>query len=97
MTIATTADAQIGPGKTTLCLPATHYFTYVVHVSYRECMFRACDVAGVTGFGRDVECGTGRHGPPSGIFICLRDPHGHRLEFITPPMQMIDLEIRRAQ
>lgn len=70
--------------------PRLHHFTYVVHCL--EDMFRACDIAGVLGFGRDVERGPGRHGPPNGIFVYFRDPDGHRMEFITPPMQMIDLD-----
>ena len=55
-------------------------------------MFRACDIAGVMGLGREVERGPGRHGPPNGVFVYFRDPDGHRLEFILPPLQMIDLD-----
>ena len=70
--------------------PRLHHFTYVVHDLQN--MFRACDIAGALGFGRDVERGPGRHGPPNGMFVYFRDPDGHRLEFILPPMQMIDLD-----
>lgn len=70
--------------------PRLHHFTYVVHDL--QSIFRACDIAGNLGFGRDVERGPGRHGPPNGIFVYFRDPDGHRLEFILPPMQMIDME-----
>jgi catechol 2,3-dioxygenase len=70
--------------------PRLHHFAYVVHDLQN--IFRACDIAGSLGIGRDVERGPGRHGPPNGIFVYFRDPDGHRLEFILPPMQMIDLE-----
>jgi catechol 2,3-dioxygenase len=70
--------------------PRLHHFTYVVHDLQN--MFLACDIAGRLGFGRDVERGPGRHGPPNGIFVYFRDPDGHRLEFILPPMQMMDLD-----
>lgn len=70
--------------------PRLHHFTYVVHDLQN--IFRACDIAGSLGLGRDVERGPGRHGPPNGIFVYFRDPDGHRLEFILPPMQMVDLE-----
>jgi catechol 2,3-dioxygenase len=72
--------------------PRLHHFTYVVHDL--ESMFRACDIAGAMGHGREVERGPGRHGPPNGIFVYFRDPDGHRMELITPPMQMIDLDER---
>jgi catechol 2,3-dioxygenase len=55
-------------------------------------MFRAADIAGNLGYGRNVEHGPGRHGPPNGMFIYFRDPDGHRIEFILPPMQFIDAE-----
>ncbi|CAN0421721.1 unnamed protein product, partial [Phaeothamnion confervicola] len=44
--------------------PRLHHFAYVVHDL--ESMFRACDIAGVMGLGREVERGPGRHGPPTG-------------------------------
>jgi catechol 2,3-dioxygenase len=70
--------------------PRLHHFAYVVQDL--QSMFNACDIAGALGFGRDVERGPGRHGAPNGVFVYFRDPDGHRLEFILPPMQIIDLD-----
>jgi catechol 2,3-dioxygenase len=70
--------------------PRLHHVAFVV--SDLQAMFRACDIAGNLGYGRDVEHGPGRHGPPNGIFIYFRDPDGHRIENILPPMQFMDAE-----
>ncbi len=70
--------------------PRLHHSSYVV--SDLQAIFRACDIAGNLGYGRNVEHGPGRHGPPNGIFVYFRDPDGHRIEFILPPMQFIDPE-----
>jgi catechol 2,3-dioxygenase len=70
--------------------PRLHHSSYVV--SDLQAMFRAADIAGNLGYGRHVEHGPGRHGPPNGIFIYFRDPDGHRIEFILPPMQFVDPE-----
>ena len=70
--------------------PRLHHSSYVV--SDLQAMFRAADMAGNLGYGRNVEHGPGRHGPPNGIFIYFRDPDGHRIEFILPPMQFMDPE-----
>jgi len=70
--------------------PRLHHVAFVV--SDLQAMFRACDIAGNLGYGRDVEHGPGRHGPPNGIFVYFRDPDGHRIEFILPPMQFMDTE-----
>ena len=70
--------------------PRLHHSSYVV--ADLQAMFRAADIAGNLGYGRDVEHGPGRHGPPNGIFLYFRDPDGHRIEFILPPMQFMDPE-----
>ena len=70
--------------------PRLHHSSYVV--SDLQAMFCAADIAGNLGFGRDVEHGPGRHGPPNGIFLYFRDPDGNRIEFILPPMQFMDAE-----
>ncbi|MHB8285754.1 MAG: VOC family protein [Caulobacteraceae bacterium] len=70
--------------------PRLHHVAFIV--SDLQAMFRACDIAGNLGFGRNVEHGPGRHGPPNGIFVYFRDPDGHRIEFGLPPMQFIDPE-----
>jgi len=70
--------------------PRLHHSAYVV--ADLQAMFRAADIAGNLGYGRDVEHGPGRHGPPNGIFLYFRDPDGHRIEFILPPMQFMDPE-----
>ena len=70
--------------------PRLHHSSYVV--SDLQAIFRACDIAGNLGYGRNVEHGPGRHGPPNGIFVYFRDPDGHRIELILPPMQFIDAE-----
>ena len=70
--------------------PRLHHSAYVV--SDMQAMFRAADIAGNLGYGRQVEHGPGRHGPPNGIFLYFRDPDGHRIEFILPPMQFMDPE-----
>ena len=72
--------------------PRLHHSSYVV--SDLQAMFRAADIAGNLGYGRNVEHGPGRHGPPNGMFIYFRDPDGHRIEFILPPMQFMDPEDR---
>jgi catechol 2,3-dioxygenase len=70
--------------------PRLHHSSYVV--SDLQAIFRTCDIAGNLGYGRNVEHGPGRHGPPNGIFVYFRDPDGHRIEFIVPPMQFMDPE-----
>jgi len=67
--------------------PRLHHSSYVV--SDLQAMFRAADIAGNLGYGRNVEHGPGR---PNGLFIYFRDPDGHRIEFILPPMQFMDPE-----
>ncbi|MCD7058620.1 VOC family protein [Pelagibacterium xiamenense] len=70
--------------------PRLHHVAFVV--SDLQAMLRAADIAANMGYGRDVEHGPGRHGPPNGVFLYFRDPDGHRIEFILPPMQFMDPE-----
>jgi catechol 2,3-dioxygenase len=70
--------------------PRLHHVAFVV--SDLQTIIRACDIAANMGYGRNVEHGPGRHGPPNGIFTYFRDPDGNRIEFILPPMQYIDPE-----
>lgn len=70
--------------------PRLHHFAFVT--PDLQTMVRACDIAGSMGIGQDVERGPGRHGPGNGMFIYFRDPDGHRLELILPPMQFMDME-----
>ena len=70
--------------------PRLHHAAFVV--SDLQAMIRAADVAGNMGWGRNVEHGPGRHGPPNGIFLYFRDPDGNRIELILPPMQFMDPE-----
>ncbi|NHN85304.1 3,4-dihydroxyphenylacetate 2,3-dioxygenase [Acetobacter musti] len=70
--------------------PRLHHVAFIV--SDLQAMFRACDIAANLGYGRHVEYGPGRHGPPNGIFTYFRDPDGNRIEFGLPPMQFMDPE-----
>ena len=70
--------------------PRLHHFAFVT--TDLQNMVRACDIAGSMGIGLDVERGPGRHGPGNGMFVYFRDPDGHRLELILPPMQYMDAE-----
>jgi catechol 2,3-dioxygenase len=70
--------------------PRLHHFAFVT--SDLQGMFRAADIAGSLGMGHEVERGPGRHGPGNGSFCYYRDPDGHRIELILPPMQYMDGE-----
>jgi catechol 2,3-dioxygenase len=70
--------------------PRMHHFGYVVPESHD--LFRACDIAGNLGFGQSIERGLGRHGQGHQLFVYFRDPAGHRVEILPPPIQIIDLE-----
>jgi catechol 2,3-dioxygenase len=68
--------------------PRLHHFSFVT--PDLQSLFRACDVAGNIGVGPEVERGPGRHGPGNSAFVYFRDPDGHRVELILPPMQIMD-------
>lgn len=70
--------------------PQLHHFGYVVpEVSH---LFRALDVAGAVGFAESLERGPGRHGQGHVFYVYFRDPDGHRVEILPPPIQIIDFE-----
>lgn len=70
--------------------PRMHHFAYIVPESHT--LFRACDIAGNIGYGDTIEHGLGRHGQGHQLFVYFRDPAGHRVEILPPPIQLIDLE-----
>jgi len=71
--------------------PAMHHFGYVTPNA--QDMFRACDIAGLRGYGSAVERGPGRHAMGHVQFVYFRDPDGHRSELLLEaPHYMSDLE-----
>ena len=70
--------------------PRLHHFAYITHDL--QSMFKAADIAGSMGLGSEVERGPGRHGPGNSAFCYWRDPDGHRMEMILPPIQYMDRE-----
>lgn len=70
--------------------PRLHHFAFSVPEAYH--IIHACDVAGASGYGQQLEYGPGRHGPGHALFTYFRDPDGHRIEFFNTHYQMIDAE-----
>jgi catechol 2,3-dioxygenase len=70
--------------------PRLHHFAYTSIDA--ATLMRACDVAGILGFGNVVERGPGRHGPGHAQFVYFRDPDGHRIELFTTHYQVMDVE-----
>jgi catechol 2,3-dioxygenase len=70
--------------------PRLHHVAYCVGDAHS--LIRICDVAGNLGFGGMLEYGPGRHGPAHALFVYLRDPDGHRIEFFTTHYQVMDIE-----
>ena len=70
--------------------PLFHHAGFIV--SDLGAIFRACDSAGLDGYGECVERGPGRHGLAHALFVYLRDPDGHRLELLVPPIQTADYD-----
>ena len=70
--------------------PRFHHFGYVVGEMHH--VVRALDAAGNLSFGDALEHGPGRHGHGHSYYVYLRDPDGHRLELLLPPVQMIDID-----
>lgn len=70
--------------------PQLHHFAYVVGEIHH--LFRALDTAGAIGFARNFERGPGRHGQGHVFYVYFRDPDGHRVEILPPPIQIIDLD-----
>lgn len=80
-------DLAIVPGAG----PRMHHFAYTVPES-RD-IFAACDFASRYGYASGVERGPGRHGPSGVLFVYLRDPDGHRVEFFNNHYTTIDIEL----
>ncbi len=70
--------------------PQMHHFGYIVSEVHH--LFRALDTAGAIGFERSLERGPGRHGQGHVFYVYFRDPDGHRVEILPPPIQIIDLD-----
>ncbi|ODT76903.1 MAG: hypothetical protein ABS76_29485 [Pelagibacterium sp. SCN 64-44] len=70
--------------------PVLHHFAYVVQDGGQ--LFRALDTAGNTGWASALERGPARHGEGHALYVYFRDPDGHRVEILTPPIQMGDSE-----
>ncbi len=70
--------------------PQMHHFGYIVSDVHK--LFVALDVAGAVGFARSLERGPGRHGQGHSFYVYFRDPDGHRVEILPPPVQIIDLD-----
>lgn len=70
--------------------PVFHHFAYIVADS--TFLFRALDTAGNIGFASALERGPARHGEGHALYVYFRDPDGHRVEIMSPPIQMGDAE-----
>jgi catechol 2,3-dioxygenase len=70
--------------------PRLHHAAFVVS-DIREVVC-ALDCAGNLGFSENLEHGPGRHGHGHSYYIYLRDPDGHRIELLLPPVQTIDID-----
>lgn len=70
--------------------PVLHHFAYIVPEASN--LFRALDVAGAIGFEKSFERGPGRHGQGHAFYVYFRDPDGHRVEILPPPIQIIDFD-----
>jgi catechol 2,3-dioxygenase len=70
--------------------PRLHHLGLIV--TDVQSILKACDVAGNLGYGDAIEYGPGRHALGHGYYCYLRDPDGHRLELLLPPIELIDTE-----
>ncbi len=71
--------------------PRLHHVAFVVH-DPSTVLLRVCDMAASRGLRDNVEWGPHRHGLGAEQFLYLRDPDGHRVELLSPPYQLIDLD-----
>lgn len=71
--------------------PRLHHFSFVVH-DPSTVLMRVCDLAASLGLRDCVEWGPHRHGLGAEQFLYLLDPDRHRVELLSPPYQLIDLE-----
>ncbi len=70
--------------------PVFHHFAYIV--ADPTFLFRALDTAGNLGLAATLERGPARHGEGHALYVYFRDLDGHRVEIMTPPIQMGDAE-----
>jgi catechol 2,3-dioxygenase len=70
--------------------PRLHHVGLIV--TDLQSILKACDVAGNLGYGDAIEFGPGRHALGHGYYCYLRDPDGHRIELLPPPIELIDTE-----
>ncbi len=70
--------------------PEMHHFGYIV--AEPNALFRACDTAGSLGLSAHVERGPSRHGQGHQLYVYFRDPAGHRVEILPPPIQLVDID-----
>lgn len=70
--------------------PRMHHSGYIVEST--AAIFKACDVAGDLGLADKIEHGPGRHGHSHSYYCYIRDPDGHRVELLLPPVQIIDID-----
>lgn len=68
--------------------PAIHHFGYIIEDV--QAMFRACDIMGELGWGENVEFGPGKHSLGHSYYVYVRDPDGHRIELLLPPIIYTD-------
>lgn len=73
--------------------PGLHHVGYVVQETHQ--LIRAIDAASHLKFTQAVEHGPVRHGHSHRLY--LRDPDGHRLALLLPPIQVIDSEDERVR
>jgi catechol 2,3-dioxygenase len=68
--------------------PAFHHYGYIVPDV--QSMLRACDTMGELGWGENVEFGPGKHSVGHSYYVYVRDPDGHRVELLLPPIVYMD-------
>jgi catechol 2,3-dioxygenase len=71
--------------------PRLHHTAFVVHDA-ASTLLRVCDLAIGMRMREQVEWGPNRHGLGYEQFLYLRDPDGHRVELLSPPYQLIDID-----
>jgi catechol 2,3-dioxygenase len=69
--------------------PRLHHFGYIVD---KQNLLRAGDVASSLGYRQHIEFGPSRHGQDHASFVYMRDPDGHRIELLSHPIQIVDLD-----
>ncbi len=70
--------------------PVLHHFAYIV--AEPSHIFRALDWSASIGLFGIIERGPGRHGQGHQLYAYMRDPDGHRVEILPPPIQMGDVD-----